>query len=138
MKKFNKLFKVGTKVKINGKWYSTRSINDQRIHIKVNGLAGEMQRGHIEQFSNTDKELWRWDDSLFNFNEEISATKHLTTQQYISTNGRVKVTIERFETGKELYSRIFDNHDLFVKWWGDRSMNDHHDFLDFISILDYE
>ena len=53
MKKFNKLFNTETtKVKINGRWYQVREINDTRVNIKVVGLGGSFQKGHIEGFSN--------------------------------------------------------------------------------------
>jgi hypothetical protein len=52
MKKIDGRVKIGTKVKINEKWYDVRAINDTRINLKVEGLAGSFQQGHIETFTN--------------------------------------------------------------------------------------
>ena len=55
MGKFNKLFVSNvTKVKISGfdEWFLVTHINELRTHIKLSGLAGEFQRGHIKQFTN--------------------------------------------------------------------------------------
>ena len=54
MKKFNKLFKVGTKVIISGEWYSVTEVHETRNWIKVDGLDGSFQRGHVAKFSNKD------------------------------------------------------------------------------------
>ena len=53
MKLFSKSFKIGTKVRILGQWYSVIEISEGRRWIKVNGIAGSFQRGHIEKYSNS-------------------------------------------------------------------------------------
>ena len=53
MKKFNRLFKENiTEVKILGEWFRIKEINDTRINIKIEGLCGSFQRGHVEKFRN--------------------------------------------------------------------------------------
>lgn len=54
MRKFNKLFVVGTKVKIAGSegWHMITDINDTRVNIKVADLAGSFQRSHVVKFTN--------------------------------------------------------------------------------------
>jgi len=55
MKKFNKKFKVGTKVKLTidrNNLYVIKDINEERNLIQVIGLLGSFQLGHVLQFSN--------------------------------------------------------------------------------------
>lgn len=55
MKKFNKSFVANqTKVLIEGQeiWRMVTEINDTRVNIKVSGLVGSFQRGHVEKFTN--------------------------------------------------------------------------------------
>jgi hypothetical protein len=57
MRKFEKKIKIGTKVEINEKWYVVKEVHDTRNWIKVSGLDGSFQRGHVAHFSNkTEKE----------------------------------------------------------------------------------
>ncbi len=58
MKKFNKQFNTTTtSVKIEGDWYKVSEIHDTRFWIKVKGLAGSFQRGHIKKFTNKVEQL---------------------------------------------------------------------------------
>jgi hypothetical protein len=55
MKKFNKLYNIKTtKVKIPGmeKWYKVKEIDSTRQWIKLEGLEGSFQVGHIDKFTN--------------------------------------------------------------------------------------
>lgn len=54
MKKFNKKFKVGTRVLLenHSEFLKIISINDTRVNIKVEGMAGSYQVGHVVKFSN--------------------------------------------------------------------------------------
>lgn len=53
MKKFNKLFKVGTKVLLeNGEWDTVTEIHYTRHWVKLKKFSGSFQRGHILKFSN--------------------------------------------------------------------------------------
>ena len=53
MKKFNKAINIKTtKVLINDEWYKVVYINDTRINIKVDGLVGSFQRGHVTRYTN--------------------------------------------------------------------------------------
>lgn len=53
MKKFNKLFNTETTcVKINTDWYKVKAIHETRNWIEVKGLVGNLQRDHIEKFTN--------------------------------------------------------------------------------------
>lgn len=53
MKKFNTLFNTTTtSVKINGSWYKVSEVHPTKYWIKVKGLLGSFQRGHIESFTN--------------------------------------------------------------------------------------
>ena len=54
MKKFDKRIKIGTKVLLEGQtqWLEVIDIHETRKWIKVEGLAGEFQRGHVLKFSN--------------------------------------------------------------------------------------
>ena len=53
MKKFNKLFEIGTNVLLeNGEWSYIYSINSNRNLVKVFGYGGEFQRIDIKKFSN--------------------------------------------------------------------------------------
>jgi len=50
---FNKLFNTETTyVKIIGNWYKVKEIHETRKWIKVDGLVGSFQRGHIKKFTN--------------------------------------------------------------------------------------
>lgn len=52
--KFNKLFKVGTKVKVFDRegWWTVKSVHSTRQWVELEGLVGSFQRGHIEKFTN--------------------------------------------------------------------------------------
>lgn len=52
MKKFDNRVKVGTWVMVNSKWYIVKEIHATRQWIKVEGLVGSFQTGHVEKFSN--------------------------------------------------------------------------------------
>lgn len=57
MRKFNKLFKVGTKVLTIGscgqkEWDVIKEIDETRQWIKLEKIMGSHQRNHIEKFSN--------------------------------------------------------------------------------------
>ena len=55
LKKFSKAFQANTtRVKILGQdtWRSVTEINEQRSHIKISGMMGSFQRGHIATFTN--------------------------------------------------------------------------------------
>jgi len=54
MKKFNSLFKTGTKVQIEGisGWYTVKYIHPNQLWITIEGIAGSHQRGHITKFTN--------------------------------------------------------------------------------------
>jgi len=55
MIKFNKLFNTKTtRVKVGhlSKWFKVIEIHETRNWIKVNGLCGSFQRGHIVKFTN--------------------------------------------------------------------------------------
>lgn len=54
MKKFNKNIKIGTKVKIAGfeEWFSVKEIHETRFWIKLNGVHGSFQHGHILKYTN--------------------------------------------------------------------------------------
>ena len=59
MKKFNRLFKIGTHVFINNEWDIVTSIHENRKLIKVQNFLGIFQRGHVAKFSNKIKEVSR-------------------------------------------------------------------------------
>lgn len=72
MKKFNKLFSVETtKVQVAGEhgFRNIKEIHETRKWIKVEGLEGSLQRGHIVSFTNKDAvemypavdDLYYWD-----------------------------------------------------------------------------
>ena len=54
MKKFDKRIKIGTKVLLEGQtqWRAVTGIHYTRKWIRVEGLVGEFQRGHVVKFSN--------------------------------------------------------------------------------------
>ncbi len=54
MKKFNRLFKAGTKVWVFGRecWYTVKSVHPTRYWIELEELVGSFQRDHIEKFTN--------------------------------------------------------------------------------------
>jgi hypothetical protein len=54
MKKFNSLFKKGTKVQLFGRkeWCTVKSVHSTRKWIELEELVGSFQRGHIEKFTN--------------------------------------------------------------------------------------
>lgn len=54
MKKFDKRFKHGTRVKIVGSdsFYKIQTIHETRQWITLVGLVGSFQRGHISTFNN--------------------------------------------------------------------------------------
>ena len=54
MKKFNKLFAAGTLVRVHGENEHRRikEVHSSRNCIKVEGVAGWLQRGHIVSFTN--------------------------------------------------------------------------------------
>ena len=53
LRKFNKLFNsITTKVEINDKLYEVKEVHASRQWIKVHGLNGSFQRGHINKFTN--------------------------------------------------------------------------------------
>ena len=54
MKKFNKLFQTGTRVKIAGHndFYKIMSIDETRQWVTLEGIGGSFQRGHITKFTN--------------------------------------------------------------------------------------
>ena len=53
MKKFNQKYNTETtRVKINGEWRKVKEIDETRQWIKVKGLEGSFQLGHVETFSN--------------------------------------------------------------------------------------
>jgi hypothetical protein len=58
MKKFNKLFQTGTRVKIAGdnEFKEIQSIDKTRQWVMLKGLVGSFQRGHILTFTNKEKE----------------------------------------------------------------------------------
>ena len=57
MKKFNKLFQTGTRVKIAGQndFYKIMSIDETRQWVTLEGIGGSFQRGHITKFTNKEK-----------------------------------------------------------------------------------
>lgn len=52
MLKIDGRVKIGTRVKINGKWCIVKEINNTRVNLKVEGLSGSFQWGHVETFTN--------------------------------------------------------------------------------------
>ena len=68
MKTFNRSFKIGTKVMLTGE-YGYREIveiNDTRVNIKVKGLGGSFQRGHVIKFTNRENvEMYPAAEDLF-------------------------------------------------------------------------
>lgn len=56
MIKINKKIKTGTQVLVSGdpeaKLRKVILVNDTRVNLKVEGLAGSFQSGHIKKFSN--------------------------------------------------------------------------------------
>ena len=54
MKKFNKQVKVGTKVMISGEYgyREVREVSAGRQWVKVKGIGGSHQTGHIVQYTN--------------------------------------------------------------------------------------
>ena len=55
---FNRLFNTETTyVKIIGKWYKVKEIHETRKWIKVDGLMGSFQKGHVEKFTNKKKNI---------------------------------------------------------------------------------
>ena len=53
MTKFNRLVKPDcTNVLINGAWHLVKEIHETRKFIKVYGLMGSFQRGHVSKFTN--------------------------------------------------------------------------------------
>jgi len=56
MKKFNQKYNTETTyAKINGEWRKVKEIDETRQWIKVHGVEGSFQRGHVEKFSNKEK-----------------------------------------------------------------------------------
>ena len=54
MYKFNKIFKVGTKVLLGADlgWTTIKEINDARVNIKVEKFSGSFQRYDVLKFTN--------------------------------------------------------------------------------------
>jgi hypothetical protein len=55
MRKFNKNFKIGTKVKLIGlseNWQSIKSFENDRKLIKIIGFQGSWQFGHVIKYTN--------------------------------------------------------------------------------------
>jgi len=53
MKKFNKLFKIGTKVLLeNGEWDVVTDIHSTRKWVRLALYAGAFRREHIKKFTN--------------------------------------------------------------------------------------
>ena len=55
MKKFNKNYRVGTKVLLKGfyhKYFEVTEIHETRNWIKLKGLQGSFQTGHIAKYTN--------------------------------------------------------------------------------------
>ena len=53
MKKFNILFKKGTKVLIEGiGWQVVKTVHHTRNWVELEGIAGSFQRGDVLKFSN--------------------------------------------------------------------------------------
>jgi hypothetical protein len=55
MQRFNSLFKIGTKVKIDSLgdiWHKIKCIHETRKWIEVEGWVGSWQRGHVIKFTN--------------------------------------------------------------------------------------
>ena len=104
MKKFNKLFKVGTKVQIEGEYgfRTVRSINDTRIHIKVEGMVGSYQRAHVIKFTNSNNvEMYPALDDLYITDQYDSVfEKRGDRNMHIGKlNGR---TLKRFIEDREM------------------------------------
>ena len=55
MLEFDKRVKAGTRVIIENfdGWYTVKSLENNRKLIKVNGLGGHFQRGHVLKFTNS-------------------------------------------------------------------------------------
>ena len=54
MKKFDKRFKIGTRVKIDydDSFWKIQTIHETRKWVTLEGLGGSFQRGHILTFTN--------------------------------------------------------------------------------------
>ena len=68
MKKFNSLFKKGTKVQLSGEYgyRAVKSVDETRQWIAVEGLVGSFQRGHVIAFSNKESvEMYPAIDDLY-------------------------------------------------------------------------
>jgi len=54
MKRFESPIVEGTKVQVVGRtgWYSIYEFENDRKLVKISGLAGSFQRGHILKYSN--------------------------------------------------------------------------------------
>lgn len=59
MEKFSKAFKVGTKVHLEGDsgYREVMEVHETRKWVRIKGLAGLFQRGHIEHYTNCDSVL---------------------------------------------------------------------------------
>ena len=58
MKKFGKLYKVGSWVRTttsDDQWFKIKEIHDARHWVKLETLEVSFQKGHIVQLSNKDK-----------------------------------------------------------------------------------
>lgn len=55
MKKFNKLFRIGTKVQLNnGEWDVVKTITDKRYLVTLTNTEGHYQRSEVIKFTNKD------------------------------------------------------------------------------------
>ena len=52
MKRFNKNVVIGTKVVINNELHTVKEVYNNHTLIKVDGLSGSFQKGHITKYTN--------------------------------------------------------------------------------------